>query len=64
MENLMIKAIKEFKKMKKGEIRTICVYEATGIGKKTINALFHIEYVETPEGAYQSIDIYVSREEK
>ena len=63
MEELMVKAIRKFKKEYKGsEIRTCAVWESSGHGKNTTYALFHIEYVEEPGAEYKSTEIAVSKE--
>lgn len=63
MEELMVKAIRQFKREHKGaEIRTCCVYESSGWHGKVVDALFHIEYVEEPEGEYKEVDVWVSKE--
>lgn len=51
MEKLMIKAIKDFKKMKLGEIRNIYAWSWS-----PQKATFNIEYVDK-KGDYQSIVI-------
>lgn len=62
MENLMIKAIKQFKKEHKGaEIRTCAVWESCGWLGKTQSALFHIEYCEESGGEYKSVDIFAQK---
>lgn len=62
MEELMVKAIRQFKREhKKAEIRTCAVWESSGFYGKTIEALFHIEYVEESGGEYKSIEIKVSK---
>lgn len=61
MEQLMIKAIREFKtQYPEGEIRTIYVSEAYGAFKKMKSATFHIEYVTESCGKY--IETYISVE--
>ena len=51
MENLMIKAIRDFKKMKLGEIRNVYIWSwSSNI------ATFNVEYVDK-NGDYQSIVI-------
>ena len=62
MEELMVKAIRQFKREhKKAEIRTCAVWEFSGFYSKTIDALFHIEYVEESGGEYKSVEIQVSK---
>ena len=59
MEQLMIKAIREFKKQyPDGEIRTIYVAGANGAFKKIESATFCIEYVIESCGKY--IETYTS----
>ena len=55
MENLMIKAIRDFKKMKLGEIRNVYAWEWS-----PQKATFNIEYVDK-NGDYQSIVLSVSK---
>lgn len=63
MENLMIKAIRQFKKEhKKAEIRSCSAWESSGVHGKTVSALFHIEYVEQEGGDYKGCEIYVSKD--
>lgn len=63
MEELMVKAIRQFKREHKGaEIRTCAVWECSGWHGKTVDALFHIEYVESAEGEYKEVDVRVSKE--
>ena len=65
MEELMVKAIRLFKREhKQSEIRTCAVWESSGIGKNIDYALFHIEYVEEAGGEYKSIEIQVIKEKK
>lgn len=53
MEQLMIKAIKEFKKhYPEGEIRSVIVSSWTGGYQKVLEASFEIEYVTEPGGQY------------
>lgn len=62
MEELMVKAIRQFKREHKtAEIRTCDVYEKTGWHGKTTQALFHIEYVEESCGEYKSVEIDVRK---
>lgn len=62
MENLMIKAIRQFKKEhKNAEIRTCAVWECYGSHGETTQALFHIEYVEESGGEYKSVEIDVRK---
>ena len=62
MEELMVKAIRQFKRdHKNAEIRTCAVWECSGSHGKVIDALFHIEYVEESGGEYKSIEIQVSK---
>lgn len=56
MENLMIKAIRDFKKMELGKIRNIYIWYYCGEKNKVISATFNIEYVDK-NGDYQSIVI-------
>ena len=60
MEQLMKKAITEFKKLRKGEIRTVAVHEASYCNGKPDSALFFIEYAVEPEADYESVYIAVS----
>lgn len=62
MEQLMKKAITEFKKLKVGEIRTVAVHEASHKQNKCTNALFYIEYVSSLEAEYEHIYIAVSND--
>lgn len=65
MEELMVKAIRQFKREhKNAEIRSCCLYECYHVRGKATDALFHIEYVTEAEGEYQSVDIRVSKEYK
>ena len=62
MEELMVKAIRQFKREhKNAEIRTCAVWQSSGYHGKVIDALFHIEYVEESGGEYKSIEIQVSK---
>lgn len=62
MEELMVKAIRQFKRENKAaEIRSCTAYEMSGWFGKATDALFHIEYVECSGGDYKSIDIHVSK---
>ncbi len=62
MEELMVKAIRQFKREhKNAEIRTCAVWESYGSHGKTIDALFHIEYVEESGGEYKSVEIQVNK---
>lgn len=56
----MIKAIKDFKKMKLGEIRNIYVWDCCGEKNKVISATFNIEYVDK-NGDYKNIVLSVSK---
>lgn len=61
LEALMIKAIRELKKVsKKAEIRIIYVAEGSGSHKNWKNACFCIEYVEEDGGEYKSTYISVA----
>ena len=55
MEQLMKKAITEFKKMKLGEIRNVYAWEWN-----STRATFNIEYVDK-NGNYQSVVVNVSK---
>lgn len=58
MEQLMIKAIREFKKQyPDGEIRNIYPADGTGTYKNWKNANFYIEYVFEEGGKY--IETYI-----
>ena len=59
METAMIKAIREFKKMNIGEIRTVAIWESSGMGNKIDYAMFHVEYCEVDGGEYKSVDVRV-----
>lgn len=62
MEELMVKAIRQFKREhKSAEIRTCAVWEWSGWYGKTTQALFHIGYVEESGGEYKSVEIKVSK---
>lgn len=64
MENLMIKAIREFKKSHKNfEIRSCFVEVFYGGFKKISSALFRVEYVDE-EGIYYESYISVGQEKK
>lgn len=56
MEQLMKKAITNFKKMKLGEIRNVYVWESTGYKGRITSATFNIEYIDKNEN-YQSVVI-------
>lgn len=59
MEQLMIKAIREFKKQyPEGEIRSIYVADGRGMFKKWKCATFCIEYVLENVGKYVETYIY------
>lgn len=61
LENLMIEAIKKFKKEhKNAEIRTIYVAEGTGDYKNWSEAAFCIDYVEMSCGQYHETYVRVS----
>lgn len=60
MEQLMKKAITEFKKLRKGEIRTVALHEASYFKNKPDYALFYIEYAPTREAEYESVYVAVS----
>ena len=65
MENLMIKAIRQFKREHKGcEIRKISAFEADFKGKKCVNALFGITYTEKKWDNLKECEIFVTRESK
>lgn len=62
MEQLMIKAIREFKKLyPDGEIRSIVVSSWTGGHQKVIEASFEIEYVTQACGEYYKTYIRVEK---
>lgn len=62
MEQLMIKAIREFKKWyPNGEIRSIVVSSWTGGHQKVVEASFEIEYVTEAGGAYYKEYIRVKK---
>lgn len=62
MEELMVKAIRQFKRENKtAEIRSCAAWESAGLHGKTVSALFHIEYVTEEGGEYKSVEIYVSK---
>lgn len=66
MENLMIKAIKQFKKEHKtqnAEIRVCDLCESFGPFGRRTRALFHIEYVEDmgDYSNFKQVDIEVGR---
>lgn len=61
LEALMIKAIRELKKVSaKAEIRNIYVAEGSGSYKNWKEAAFCIEYVEADGGEYKSTYISVA----
>ena len=61
LEALMIKAIRELKKVsKKAEIRTIYVAEGSGSYKNWKDASFYIEYVEESGGEYKTTHININ----
>ena len=61
LETLMIKAIKELKKVSsKAEIRNIYVAEGSGSYKNWKDAAFCIEYVEEGGAEYKSAYINIS----
>ena len=65
MEELMVKAIRQFKREHKNcEIRSCCVYECSGWFGKMVDGLFHIEYVEEQGGDYKEIEYRVKKERK
>lgn len=58
MEQLMIKAIREFKKQyPDGEIRSVVVSSWTGGYQKVLEASFEIEYVTQACGDYHKVYI-------
>lgn len=60
LETLMIKAIRELKKVSaKAEIRSIYVAEGSGSHKNWKDAAFCIEYVEEDGGEYKSTYINI-----
>ena len=62
MEQLMIKAIREFKKQHPdGEIRSIVVSSWTGGYQKVVEASFEIEYVTEAGGNYYKAYIRVEK---
>ena len=62
MEEMMVKAIRQFKKKhSKAEIRTCAVWECSGFKNKITYALFHIEYVEDYGGEYKSVEIAIRK---
>lgn len=62
MEQLMIKAIREFKKLYfDGEIRSVVVSSWTGGHQKVLEASFEIEYVTEPCGQYYKAYIRVEK---
>ena len=62
MEELMVKAIRQFKREHKTcEIRSCVAWESSGWHGKTVDALFHIEYVEESCGEYKSLEIFVKK---
>lgn len=62
MEEMMVKAIRQFRKEhSKAEIRTCAVWESCGYKNKITYASFHIEYVEDFGGEYKSVDIAIRK---
>ena len=62
MEEMMVKAIRQFRKEhKKAEIRTCAVWESYGRHNNIEYASFHIEYVDDYGGEYKSTDIQIRR---
>lgn len=62
MEQLMIKAIREFKKQyPNGEIRSIVVSSWAGGHQKVVEASFEIEYVTESGGKYYKAYIRVEK---
>jgi hypothetical protein len=62
MEELMVKAIRQFKREhKNAEIRRCVVWGCSRFHGKTTYALFNIDYVEEEGGEYKSIEIKVSK---
>ena len=62
MEELMVKAIRQFKREhKNAEIRTCVLYQCSGPFRNRVDALFHIKYVEEICGEYKSLEIKVSK---
>ena len=65
MEQLIIKAIREFKKQHSdAEIRVVYVTESNGGFKKIQSATFCIEYVTEPGGEYFTTYESVEKEAK
>lgn len=65
MEQLIIKAIREFKKQHSdAEIRVVYVTESNGGFKKIQSATFCIEYVTEPGGEYFTTYVSVENEAK
>ena len=65
MEQLIIKAIREFKKQHSdAEIRVVYVTESNGSFKKIQSATFCIEYVTEPGGEYFTTYVSVEKEAK
>lgn len=65
MEQLIIKAIREFKKQHSdAEIRVVYVTESNGGFKKIQSATFCIEYVTEPGGEYFTTYVSVEKEAK
>lgn len=63
MEQLMVKAIREFKKRHSdAEVRVVYVAEASGSFKKMQSATFCIEYVTESGGEYFTTYISVKKE--
>lgn len=61
LEAMMIKAIRELKKVsKKAEIRTVYVAEGSGSHQNWTQASFCIEYVEESGGEYKTTYISVA----
>lgn len=62
MEEMMVKAIRQFRKEhSKSEIRTCAVWESSGCKNKITYALFHIEYVDDYGGEYKSVEISIRK---
>lgn len=62
MEELMVKAIRQFRKEhKNSEIRSCSAWEAEGNFGKKVKACFHIEYIDEAIGEYQNCWITVSK---
>ena len=63
MEDAMIRAIKLFKMLELGEIRTVSPLEFSSNGRIAYSALFSIEYCEEAGGQYKAIEIEVRGKE-